>query len=966
MSRINLYLLGSPYIERDGREAPVDTRKAIALLAYLAVTGHRQSRDTLAALFWPENDDSGARAALRRTLSTLNKAVDGVGVVADRQSLGFERSPEAWLDVDAFDDRVEQAASSSGSQALDHLTEAVALYQGDFLEGFHLRDSVEFDNWQYVQAEHYRRRIAQAFERLVDLHDARREVATAIDYAQRWKVLDPMHEPAHRRLMMLYAQNNQRAMALRQYRECVQVLDRELGVAPLEETTRLYEMIKENRVPPALEAVVESAASGGAPPDSALPLPLAGRSRELELLENCLRNSARQLQVAVLQGEPGIGKTRLAEAFLAEAGLVGGRVLSARCYAGERQVAYGLVISLLRAMLAGQGQSADWLDVVSERCLAETARLYPAILAARLGLRAAPGGERMAAQARLFEAISELIGAYFAAHEGGVLFLEDVHWADSASGELLAYLLRRIQSSPVMGMLTWRPEEVDADNHLLRLFAEEGRAGWVTLIDLGRLDESDIEALLDHVSLPSGRFKQTLVSRLYKESEGLPLFVAGYLARLAAEDFDPAAELGIPLRVQDLLRSRLASLSDVERQVLGTGAVIGRSFDYDTLRAASGRSEEETVAAVESLLSKGLILEIGQHPDDGTRLSYDFYHAKLRSLLYDDLSLVRRRLLHRRIADYLAQRAGWGDPAGGRYAQIAYHYDAAREDEQAAAYHVLAAEEARALHAHREAIDHFKAALAQGSADTVGLHLAIGESETLLGEYKEALASFETAAALAGPEQAAAIDHKLGQVYHRLGEWDLAVSYYQTALSLCEKHPAGEDIRGWIKTDWCLTAYQEGETAFAAELAEEALELAESSQNTLALAQAHNALGILARNDADHGRAIEHFQISLALAESLAAPGARVAALNNLALAYRDGGDLDQALRLTETALSLAGQFGDRHREAALHSNYADLLHATDQAESALEHLKQSAALLAQIGGEESIRRPEIWKLVEW
>jgi DNA-binding SARP family transcriptional activator/predicted ATPase len=965
MSRIRAYLLGSPYIERDGHEAQVDTRKAIALLAYLVVTGHRQSRDTLAALLWPENDDSGARAALRRTLSTLNKAVDGVGVSADREALEFARSPEFWLDVDAFDDLVERAASLSGSQALDCLTEAVALYRGDFLDGFHLRDGVEFDNWQYIQAEHYRRKIAQVFEGLVDLHEGRREVASAIDYAQRWKGLDPMHEPAHRRLMMLYAQNNQRAMALRQYRECVQVLDRELGVAPLEETTRLYELIKENRVQPVPEVEAEPAASPVALPDSTLPL--AGRSGELALLESRLQESAHRLQVVVLQGEPGIGKTRLAEVFFSQsqARLASGQVLSARCYAGESQVAYGLVISLLRAMLAGQDEPVDWLDGVSERAIAETARLYPAILAARPGLRAAPGGERMAAQARLFEAVSELIGAYFSALGGGVLFLEDLHWADNASGELLAYLLRRIKSYPVMGLLTWRVEEVEADNHLLRLFAEERREGWVTIVNLGRLDESDIEALLGHVPLPAGGSKDTLVSRLFKESEGLPLFVVGYLAGLAAEDFDPAAELGIPLRVGDLLRSRLAHLSDVERQVLGTGAVIGRSFDYDTLRAVSGRSEEETVAAVESLLSKGLILEVGQCPDEAL-LSYDFYHAKLRSLLYDDLSLVRRRLLHRRIADYLAQRVGWGDPAGGAYAQIAYHYDAAREDEQAAAYHTLAAEEARALHAHHEAIGHFKAALAQGSDDTAQLHLKIGESETLLGQYKDAVASFETAAALAGPEQAAAIDHKLGGVYHRLGEWDLAASYYQTALALCEKHPEGEDIRARIKTDWCLTAYRGGEIELAADLAEQALELAESSQDTLALAQAHNALGILARSEADHHRAVEHFQTSLSLAESLDAPGAQVAALNNLALAYRESGDLEQALRLTEAALTLAGQFGDRHREAALHSNYADLLHATDRAESALEHLKQSAALLTQIGGEEGIRRPEIWKLVEW
>ena len=167
LPKIEIYLLGPPRIERDGVEIRVDTRKAISLLAYLAVTGETQRRDALAALLWPESDTGRARGALRRTLSSLNRALEGEALVASRESLRLEPGPGLWLDMEEFRSLLAAyQAHGDPAEELSSLTRAVRLYRDDFMAGFTLRDSPAFDDWQYLQSEGLRRELAGALEGL--------------------------------------------------------------------------------------------------------------------------------------------------------------------------------------------------------------------------------------------------------------------------------------------------------------------------------------------------------------------------------------------------------------------------------------------------------------------------------------------------------------------------------------------------------------------------------------------------------------------------------------------------------------------------------------------------------------------------------------------------------------------------------------------------------------------------------
>jgi tetratricopeptide (TPR) repeat protein len=411
-------------------------------------------------------------------------------------------------------------------------------------------------------------------------------------------------------------------------------------------------------------------------------------------------------------------------------------------------------------------------------------------------------------------------------------------------------------------------------------------------------------------------------------------------------------------------QAQVNALDEISQQLLSTAALIGRSFDYVILKEASGRSDLETVNGLETLLANNLIVECNQLIS-ACEATYDFAHEKLRELISQEISLARRQLLHRRIAEALLNAARGRREQGKVAAQIAYHFQQAGQNSQAAEYFKQAGEQDRLLYANRAALAHFQAALAEGYPDAAGLHEIIGDLYTLLGEYAAAIHSFETAAAFCSSPQIARLEHKLGKVLARKGEWQLAESYFQVGLEHSERDK-DPSLQALILADWSLTAHRRGDDAQAQNLARQSLDLAQKTKNPRALTQAYNMLGMLARARGDFDEALEQLDNSVQAAQELGEPSRQVAALNNLALVARDQNQLDRAIELTQAALSLCSQQGDRHREAALLNNLADLLHAAGDEPEAKEYLRKSVMIFTEMGDEAGNQEPEIWKLSEW
>jgi DNA-binding SARP family transcriptional activator len=956
MADLKIALLGPPRVERDGVPIQVDTRKAIALLAYLAMAPERHGRDALAGLLWPDHDQEHARGALRRTLSTLNKALGAGWLAADRTTVGFARTGYR-LDVERFEELLagcrdhghppEETCPACG----EPLREAARLHRGDFLAGFALRDSASFDDWQYFQAERLRRELAGALERLVQAESGQRRWEEAIDAARRWLALDPLHEGAHRQLMRVYAWSGRRAAALRQYQACVRVLDDELGVAPLEETSAVHQAILANRLPP---APADDAAEPRQPPAAPAPSlpaagaagPLVGRAAEWAALLAAHQAVGPDGRLVVVEGEVGIGKTRLVEDLAGHLRAAGAAVVAGRCYQEEAGVAYGPFVEGLRAALPDDRR----LSGLPVHWLAEAARLLPELAEAHPGLPPPGPLDGPASQRQFFEGLSQVLLAACGGPPPGMLVLEDLHWADEASVDVLAYLVHRLGGRPLLVVATWRSEQVPSDHRLRRLAADARRAGRGSVLRLGRLDEAEVAELLRAVA-PA---RADAAASLHRQTEGLPFFVLEYLAALPEDGRLPER---LPGGVRDLLRARVSGVGEAARQVLATAAVIGRSFEVDTARAASGRSDEEAVAALEELTARGLVREVGQD-------TYDFGHGLVRDLVYQETSLARRRLLHRRVGEALAARARGRrapEPAAGA---IARHLELGGLQLQAAGYHRMAGDQARAVYANRDALGHYRAALALGEPDGAELHAAVGDLETLLGNYDAALAAYGTAAGADGTGQRWELQHKLGALYLRRGDWGAGERHFAAALAALGE--AGDPARrAGVEAGRSLAAHRQGRDDDALALAGEALRLAEQAGDPAALATAHGMLGMLGTHRGDHDDARRHLERSLALAETLPDPSARVAALNNLALAHRATGQLDQAVGYAASALELCARQGDRHRQAALHNNLADLLHLDGRHDEAMTHLKQAVAIFAEIG-EPGTLEPEIWKLVAW
>src|SRR5215471_18986275 len=403
MTQLFIYVLGTLRIERNGVGIDLDTRKASALVAYLAIAKHRQSRDTLAALLWPEFDQTHARATLRRTLSTLNKALGGHCLEISREYINLDYNAGIWVDIDEFHKLLSRCQSHNHGQGevcpecTQPLQAAVELYRGDFLAGFSLRDSSNFDDWQFFQADSLRRDYTSALERLIQCYSNSGNFALAIKYAQQWLALDRLNESAHRLLMQLFAWNGQQSAALHQYRECVQILDRELGVGPLESTTKLYQAIKEHQIFPShaakygsvktpesklvsLSNVDENTSKDELPTHPTATFqtsyPLVGRSNELLRLNQVYDDIHTSGRLVLVEGEAGIGKTRLAEEFLSKAQSRGAIVISARCYEGETQYAFGPIVAGLRSILA-QEDAEKRLKHIPLPWISEAARLLP-------------------------------------------------------------------------------------------------------------------------------------------------------------------------------------------------------------------------------------------------------------------------------------------------------------------------------------------------------------------------------------------------------------------------------------------------------------------------------------------------------------------------------------------------------------------------------------------------------------
>ena len=927
-SGLRLALLGPPEITVDGKPLQVDTRKAIALLAYLAVSGQQPSREQLADLLWPDLDRERARATLRRTLSALRAGLSGKWLQTDRTRV--------WLDGGDRGSDIEQVRElvkidhAHGPDRLcpecaPQLANAAALFRGPFMAGFYLRDSFDFEDWQRREEEHQQRALREVLDRLGLALAAGGRFGEAAAAARRRIALDPLDESAHRQLMQCLVWNGDRAGALRQFRECAAVLDRELGVSPLPETRTLYEQILEEKEPPAPagRVVATSVAAPAAAANSAS-INFVGRADELSTLDR-----ADQRLIAIT-GEEGIGKTRLVDQWLSK---IGRRSARSAPPPGASSVPY---LAFRDALAAAAASSPNRPAPTSA---SEAVRLLPEL--ANHGFESPPSGDQRGGVGRFHAGVA---AAFAHLLPGGVLVIDDAQWLDDSSMAMLAFLLTHPLDQSPQVLLAMREEALDASHPLLTTVRRLERTGDALRISLGPLPPPEALQLLigsdaggSDVWGSGGRqsgLDHDLADRILRIAGGNPLFVLAYRDAIGSDGDQ------LPEGLKEVVAARIDGLDDATQQVLSAAAVLGADFDPEVLRTVAGRSEDEVVTAVETMVRRRLFKE--------TALGLSFTHEVIRRAVYERLAAVRRRLLHSRTADALAKRH--------QSASHSHHLELAGRSEEAAVAHGLAGVEALAIFAYPEARSHLESALTLGHPDRSSMNLALGDAFLRMGDYGHALAAYE---AVGSPGTLSEVEHRIGEVYRRLGRHQLAEAAYAVAAEIA----VDDALASQIAANRALVAHHQGEHARAREFSEHALKRAAIAGDGATLAQAWNLAGMLTP---DPDEASGEFEKALLKAEEIGRPDLAAAALNNLAIARRRVGNPGGAVEAADRALSLLEPLGDRHQIAALHSNLADALHEAGEEDMARRHLTESARMFAEVGVEVGQWEPEIWKLSEW
>ncbi|MGK2965178.1 MAG: BTAD domain-containing putative transcriptional regulator [Tepidiformaceae bacterium] len=949
-ARLTMRFLGPPEVLVDGSPLQVDTRKAIALLATLAVEPGPHSRESLATLLWPESDVESARAALRRTLSALNHGLAHAGVTAQRESIELNAAG-TWSDVQELTSALDRArghghpATRLCDSCASGLTAALEYSRGEFLAGFGLRDSAEFDDWQGHQASRLRSLLFTALDMVVDKAVSARDFRRALALAEQRLAMDGLNESAHRVVMRLYGQLGDRAAAVRQYRECLRLLDRELGVPPAEETTRLYRDIVEggsssSDAPSASQEIPDADAPRAAPTPKHRPgrLALVGRSGALSQARMHLLET--RGAVAVVTGPVGVGRTRFLEEL--RDSVAGDRrdLLLVGCHEGEAGIPYAPIAGLLRSR-GGEGLSRlpAWTHP-------ELALLVPDLLLTDGSLRGDPGSARL----RFIDALATACASMSAPLSGALLAFDDLQFADESTLEVLAYILPRAESHDVSVVLSWRMGFTPPQS-LASALTAAWRSGRAVTITLGPLSMGETAELLP----PSLRGS---AQEVFAATQGRPGLIAEYIAASTMEGSDGGGEAWASTALEAFVGRRLDTLDPMAAEIVTVLSVVGAPLPLEIIVDVAGRGEAEVEAALERLTGQDLV-----RPADGAdrRLRFEVPGEGVRAAAYHRASAIRRQVLHRRAASALSRVGAGSHEILGL---AAHQYLRAGDIARAESALLEAAAQARGIYALPEARAFLEGALALGTDAPAAIHEEIADLLAEQGAYREASIAYQTAAARGSGGALSRIDRKLGRIYTRLGRWELAEQHF----ALAESTLAGDDSETTrVLAEWSVLAHRRGDHSRAAELARRAL--AAAGEEPGAAARARNALGITMTRAGDGTGAAAHLREGLAAARLIDDRALIVALLNNLSHAEAASGRPEIARSLAQQALAGARAIANRHDEAAILSNLADLAHDEGNEAEAMEHLKASVRLFAEVNmatSEGERPEPEIWKLTEW
>lgn len=563
---------------------------------------------------------------------------------------------------------------------------------------------------------------------------------------------------------------------------------------------------------------------------------LVGRDAELRVLQEMLDGAVTGAGgTALIGGDAGIGKSSLCRALKARAADSGVRLVEGRCSPAESTLPYGPFLDALRFRLGqGRGESRELAETL-DPILDLVGPLFSELSAlAAEGGGAEAGRRGAAATAMPFERIL-LSVRRLAAAGPMLLLLEDVHWADPTSRDLLHYLARQVAGEPILLLATYRTDELHSGHPVHKLVATLGRERLAQRIQLEPLVADDVRAMLAAMleADPAPEFVETVLER----TEGNPLFIEELMTALAHErpekhpDYSPAdlADAAVPPTIHEIVLGRIEPMGADTVEASTVAAVIGRRFRFDTLQHALSWSEERLLPIVEDLVRHRILVELAGRAED----RFAFRHTLVQEVLLGSVIGRRRRQWHRRIAAALER---YGGESALPHTTLAYHYGEGGELRRAREHAVLAGDEAVRLCAWRQAELMYERALqvSEQEPPDAELQASLLEKMTEVAWWQDRTGALEQYAqealslrrSLGETQPVAALLRRLAHVYaYQKGELTRAVAALKEALEVLDSADACAEL-ALVKNDLGRVHLARGDYAMAEECLGEALELA--------------------------------------------------------------------------------------------------------------------------------------------
>ena len=725
---LEIRLLGGFEVSLGGEPVSgFESQNVRALMAYLAChRGRELPRAQLASLLWSDQDEPTALRNLRQALYNLRTALVKAGcedspIRTTHRSLRL--TPRAInLDLASFTELLS-LGRSAGSIDANHLARAAQIYAGDFLAGFYLNDSPDFEEWMVGEQERLREEAVAALRDLVNHHTQAGSYPLGLQYARQLLRIEPFSEETHRHLIYLYALSGRRSRALSHYEEMRRLFERELGVEPLADTQKMIDQIQSQTLLPPTDAKKAEATGPW--------VPLVARDDAVKLLRaawaGVLRGAGR---LTLIEGELGVGKTRLVRTFLHEATSERrSTVLQGRSYQMPPPTAFQPLAEALSNAVANDVDVAErLLAAAGSHHLAALLPLVPELGELDPKLAALHRRQPHRGKQSLFAAVSKILSVLSSPPKGQfrpqplILFLDDLHWADPASFELLEALLPLLPGRPIWIVVAYRADEFTQKDRLSHLRKAAATLSSGSRIVLERLPSEAIHELAS--SLVAEQQAGRLAQQLMESSNGLPLATVEHinlLWDLGFLELQPTGQWSLSGSPEELaaldaedteatILRRVEMLPTSTRRLLTLAAVIGQKFEAQLLQLAEREHDVVVETGLEVMIDHWMVRQFARYWADtrlgrdlalwapgGRKGTFEFIHKSIRTAVYENLHPGRARALHEQVAVAM-ETVHAANPE--RFSEaIAFHYQRARNWRKAIEFHELSARKAERVFA---------------------------------------------------------------------------------------------------------------------------------------------------------------------------------------------------------------------------------------------------------------------------